>query len=131
MLERLPDDFYSVKELEELDKLALKDSTRYNESEPVQKYVCIYEFWKAAGNTKIVTILSTPDPVSTCEALQRDWAHTKLTPVLGQMSDMQWNADAKLEAIYTVLYKHKFDTDITAKTSDRLYRHKAWFKELL
>ena len=130
MFERLPDNFYTSNEIVLLDR-ELLDSHVYSTDKPVQKNICVYEFWVAKGNTNVVTILATEDPTSTEEALCRDWAHTKLTPVLSQISDLEWNTDTKLQAIYTVLNKHKYATDIKAQTSDRLFKWQSWMRNIL
>lgn len=131
MSDRLGDIFLTDSEIAEFDKELLANSSRYSTDEPVKKTICAYEFWTKDGNTKIVTILAAEDAESTGEALERDWSETKMSPILGNMGTEQWNAEARLEALYIVLDKYRFTTELQTQTSNRLFRWKSWMKELL
>lgn len=131
MTDRLGDCFYNDAEIAEFDSELLVNSSRYSTKEPVKKTICAYEFWTKDGNTKIVTILAAEDAESTGEALERDWSETKMSPILGNMGTEQWNAEARLEALYVVLDKYRFTTDIQTQTSDRLFKWRKWMKELI
>ena len=130
-MDRLGDVFWTEEEIREFDKELLTHTAVYNTTEPVKKTICVYEFWTKQGNTKVVTILAAEDPEAVGEALERDWASTKMTPILGNVGDVQWNAETKLEALYIVLDKYRYHTDIQTLTSNRLFKWKPWMKELL
>ena len=131
MADRLGDVFLTENEIAEFDKALLANTSMYNTDEPVKKTICAYEFWTKDGNTKVVTILAAEDAASTGEALERDWSETKMSPILGNMGTEQWNAEARLEALYIVLAKYRFTTDIQTQTSGRLFKWKPFMKELL
>lgn len=129
-MDRLPDEFWTDGEIAAFDKEVLATNS-YNDSEPIQKYICVYEMYTPKGNTGVVVIVNTDTPEIMQETLARDWSHTSMSPMLGNMGELEWNSDAKLQALYTVLHKHKFNTDIEAKSNDRLYKWQKWMKNLL
>jgi len=128
--DRLPDSFMSDNEIGMHDKLLLKPN-KYNTDEPVKKYICAFPMYNKQGNTKIVVIINTDVPTLMLEALNRDWAGTPVTPMEPIIGGAEWNSDIKLEALYKVLDKYKFETELQAVTNDRLYVWKPWMKELL
>ena len=129
-MDRLGYGFWTDEEIDRFDSVEL-GKVWYSKDKPIQKCICAYEMWTAKGNTKVGGLVATDDPNGTEEALARDWKETNLTPILGQIGELEWNVETKLQALYTVLDKYKHTTVLSTQTSDRLYKWQDWMRNLL
>lgn len=128
--DRLNSGFHTESELIEHDKLVLANN-RYSSSEPIQKTICAYPMYTSEGNTRVVVLVNTDSPTIMQEAIARDWSHTRMQPMECKAGRLEWNSDTKLAALYVVLDKYRFTTDIEATTNDRLYKWQSWMDKLL
>lgn len=128
--DRLSDELMTEAEIAEHDKLVL-NRNRYNIDKPIMKQICAYPMYNKDGNTKIVVLVNTDSPEIMQEAISRDWSHTSMVAMPPIVGELEYNNDTRLDALYVVLDKHRFITDIEATTNDRLYKWSKWMENVL
>lgn len=125
--ERLPDWAFTE---EELDEMAINLLTEQNLTMP--GHLVIYSLHKDGENTGIVMLLATQCISDTLHAITRMWAPYNMhAEVEGFTEEKDPAAAYKLNALQLVLDKYRYRGKIHCAGSDKLYRYKGWFKELI
>lgn len=126
-IDRLPDWAFTD---EELDNMArdLLTSRKLDGS----NHLAIYHLYKNGKNTGIVMILAVDSISDGLHAINRLWGAHDMYAEIGEFTeDESPTASYRLRSIEEVLEKFRYEGKVHCPGSDKLYKYKNWFPELL
>ena len=134
MSNRLPDSFYTDKELRLLDTNLVNTRWYLSNGELIAKRVVSYKLHSAKGFTGKVILAVTDDPRELLEAINRDWDDTGVFATMGGQSKEMYHAEDVLESMQMTLavagywYQTKFPLQLLAGS---VYRWHSIMEEIL
>lgn len=127
MSERLPDWAYTEAELVRMDDIELAHKASW--LGVVECSIVWYKIYSSNGFTGKCILLGVNDIVEVCSILNHRWAGSGLKMIIG---DSCIGTNLKLEALYTVLEKYRYNTKYPElDCADRVYSWQEWMKEII
>lgn len=126
-IDRLNDYFWTETEL---DQMALNSIEVDKYAEQKTNIVFLHLF-KDLARTGLVMILAVQSVMDAQEAVDRLWAGAGITAVVGEYSEESYLNQQKVEAIYSVLHKYKYDGKQRLPGSDNVYMYEPWMEKLI
>jgi hypothetical protein len=126
-IDRLPDWAYTDSELDAMAAKILKGQ-KYGEC----GHLVMYHLYKDGVNTGVVMLLSVESISDGLHALNRLWGQYGIYGEIGEFREIESvTAAYELNTLQIVLNKYKYEGKIEALGSDKLYKYKPWFNELI
>lgn len=125
--DRLPDAFWSQQELRQM-AIDVLEPDRYSEE---SRHIVLYHLYKNGVDTGLVMILAVQSVMDAQEAVDRLWAGAGITAVVGEYSEESYLNQQKVEALYLVLHKYKYDGKQKLPGSDNVYMYEPWMEKLI
>lgn len=126
-IDRLNDDFWSKNEL---DQMALEAIEVDKYAEQKTNIVFLHLF-KDLTRTGLVMILAVQSVMDAQEAVDRLWAGTGITAVVGEYNDESYTNKQKVEAIYLLLNKYKYVGKLKLPGSENVFKYEQWMGKLI
>lgn len=125
--DRLPDAFWSDKELHQM-AVAVLEIDRHSE-EPTN--VVLYRLHKGGIDTGLVLIAAVKSVIDGQDAINRLWAEVGITAELGKFSDESPLSQVRVEAMYLLLQKYRYIGKNKLPGHDKVYKYCSWFDKLV
>lgn len=125
--DRLQDGFYTETELHDMAVKHLS-MNRYSE-EPA--HIVMYHLFKDGVNTGLVMIIAVKYIIDGQQAINQLWSEAGITAVVGEYNDESPLNQVRLEAMYLLLNKHKYEGRLVLPGSDKVYRYAEWMGNLV
>ena len=126
-MDRLPDDFWSEAELEEMsDKIVnpvLLDET--------PKHICWYHLVKDGTYTHKAILLVVESVVDGQEALNKYVEPLGLTVMIGDYSEESVMSAVKCEALYIVLNQYRYKSKMKFNGDTKVFSYENWMSKLI
>ena len=126
-IDNLPPEFWTENEL---DQMALESIEVDKYAEQKTNIVFLHLF-KDLTRTGLVMILAVQSVMDAQEAVDRLWAGTGITAVVGEYSEESYLNQQKVEALYLVLHKYKYAGKQKLPGSDNVYKYEPWMEKLI
>ena len=127
MDERLPDWAYTENELDEM-ALGRLENTKMR----MAGHLVMYHMYKDGVDTGIVMLLAVDSISDGLHAINRYWGQHGMYAEIGEFGEEEDPAVIyKFKALEIVLEKFKYEGKIKCPGSEKLYRYREWFGELV
>ena len=126
-IDNLPPEFWTENEL---DQMALEAIEVDKYAEQKTNIVFLHLF-KDLTRTGLVMILAVQSVMDAQEAVDRLWAGTGITAVVGEYNEESYLNQQRVEALYLVLHKYKYAGKQKLPGSDNVYMYEPWMEKLI
>ena len=126
-VDRLPDEFWSQEELRQI-AAAVLEPNRYSE-EP--RHIVLYHLYKRGIDTGLVLIIAVESVLDGQDAIDRLWAEVGITAIVGEYSDESVLSQVRLDAMYMLLQKYKYEGKLKLVGHDKVFKYQQWFPNLI
>ena len=126
-IDNLPPEFWTENEL---DQMALEAIEVDKYAEQKTNIVFLHLF-KDLTRTGLVMILAVQSVMDAQEAVDRLWAGTGITAVVGEYSEESYLNQQRVEALYLLLSKYKYEGKQKLPCSDKVYKYEPWMEKLI
>lgn len=121
--DRLPDAFWSQEELRQM-AVDVLEPDRYSE-EPM--HIVLYHLYKNGVDTGLVLITAVESVLDGQNAIDRLWAEVGITATVGGYSDESVLSQVRLEAMYLLLQKYRYEGKLKLPGHSKVFKYQQWF----
>lgn len=121
--DRLPDAFWSETELTQM-AIAVLEPDRYSEE---SRHIVLYHLHKNGVDTGLVLITAVESVLDGQNAIDRLWAEVGITAVVGEYSDESVLSQVRLDAMYLLLQKYRYEGKLKLPGYSKVFKYQQWF----
>lgn len=121
--ERLPDAFWSETELTQM-AIDVLEPDRYSEE---SRHIVLYHLYKNGIDTGLVLITAVESVLDGQDAINRLWAEVGITAIVGEYSDESMLSQVRLEAMYLLLQKYRYEGKLKLPGHSKVFKYQQWF----
>lgn len=125
--DRLPDAFWSETELSQMAVNVLEPD-RYSE-EP--RHIVLYHLYKSGVDTGLVLITAVQSVLDGQNAIDKLWTEVGITAIVGEYSEESVLSQVRLEAMYLLLQKYRYEGKLKLVGHDKVFKYQQWFPNLI
>lgn len=125
--DRLPDAFWSETELSQMAVNVLEPD-RYSE-EP--RHIVLYHLYKSGVDTGLVLITAVQSVLDGQNAIDKLWTEVGITAIVGEYSEESVLSQVRLEAMYLLLQKYRYEGKLKLVGHDKVFKYQQWFPHLI
>ena len=125
--DRLPDAFWSETELSQM-AIAMLEPDRYSEE---LRHIVLYHLYKNGADTGLVLIAAVPSVLDGQNAIDKLWTEVGITAIVGEYSDESILNQVRVEAMYLLLQKYKYEGKLKLIGHDKVFKYQQWFPNLI
>lgn len=125
--DRLPDAFWSQEELRQM-AVAILEPDRYSE-EP--RHIVLYHLYKSGVDTGLVLITAVQSVLDGQNAIDKLWTEVGITAIVGEYSEESVLSQVRLEAMYLLLQKYRYEGKLKLVGHDKVFKYQQWFPNLI
>lgn len=125
--DRLPDAFWSETELRQM-AVAILEPDRYSE-EP--RHIVLYHLYKSGVDTGLVLITAVQSVLDGQNAIDKLWTEVGITAIVGEYSEESVLSQVRLEAMYLLLQKYRYEGKLKLVGHDKVFKYQQWFPNLI
>lgn len=125
--DRLPDAFWSETELTQM-AIAVLEPDRYSEE---SRHIVLYHLYKNGIDTGLVLIAAVESVLDGQNAIDRLWAEVGITAIVGEYSEESVLSQVRLEAMYLLLQKYRYEGKLKLVGHDKVFKYQQWFPNLI
>lgn len=125
--DRLPDAFWSQEELRQM-AVAVLEPNRYSE-EP--RHIVLYHLYKSGVDTGLVLITAVQSVLDGQNAIDKLWTEVGITAIVGEYSDESILNQVRVEAMYLLLQKYRYEGKLKLVGHDKVFKYQQWFPCLI
>lgn len=125
--DRLPDVFWSQEELRQM-AVAILEPDRYSE-EP--RHIVLYHLYKSGVDTGLVLITAVQSVLDGQNAIDKLWTEVGITAIVGEYSEESVLSQVRLEAMYLLLQKYRYEGKLKLVGHDKVFKYQQWFPNLI
>lgn len=125
--DRLCDSFWTENELYQMaiDAIELE---KYKEE---QTHIVLYHLLKDGVQTGLVMILAVKSVIDGQEAIDKLWKELGITSIVGEYNDESYTNKQKVEAMYLLLQKYKYEGKQKLPGSENVFKYEKWMGNLI
>lgn len=125
--DRLNDSFWTENELHQMAVDAI-ELERYAEE---QTHIVFYHLLKDGVKTGLVMILAVKSVIDGQEAIDKLWKELGITSIVGEYNDESYTNKQKVEAMYLLLQKYKYEGKQKLPGSENVFKYEKWMENLI
>lgn len=125
--DRLPDVFWSQEELRQM-AVAILEPDKYSE-EP--RHIVLYHLYKSGVDTGLVLITAVQSVLDGQNAIDKLWTEVGITAIVGEYSEESVLSQVRLEAMYLLLQKYRYEGKLKLVGHDKVFKYQQWFPHLI
>ena len=125
--DRLPDAFWSQEELRQM-AVAVLEPNMYSE-EP--RHIVLYHLYKSGVDTGLVLITAVQSVLDGQNAIDKLWTEVGITAIVGEYSDESILNQVRVEAMYLLLQKYRYEGKLKLVGHDKVFKYQQWFPCLI
>lgn len=125
--DRLPDAFWSQQELRQM-AIDVLEPDRYSEE---SRHIVLYHLYKNGVDTGLVLITAVESVLDGQDAINRLWAEVGITAIVGEYSDESMLSQVRLEAMYLLLQKYRYEGKLKLPGYNKVFKYQQWFPYLI
>lgn len=125
--DRLPDVFWSQEELRQM-AVAILEPDKYSE-EP--RHIVLYHLYKSGVDTGLVLITAVQSVLDGQNAIDKLWTEVGITAIVGEYSEESVLSQVRLEAMYLLLQKYRYEGKLKLVGHDKVFKYQQWFPNLI
>ena len=125
--DRLPDGFWSQQELRQM-AVDVLEPDKYKE---VPAHIVLYHLYKNGVDTGLVLITAVQSVLDGQNAIDRLWAEVGITTIVGEYSDESILNQVRVEAMYLLLQKYRYEGKLKLVGHDKVFKYQQWFPNLI
>lgn len=125
--DRLPDVFWSQEELRQM-AVAILEPDKYSE-EP--RHIVLYHLYKSGVDTGLVLITAVQSVLDGQNAIDKLWTEVGITAIVGEYSEESVLSQVRLEAMYLLLQKYRYEGKLKLVGHDKVFKYQQWFPYLI
>ncbi len=125
--DRLPDAFWSETELSQM-AIAMLEPDRYSEE---LRHIVLYHLYKNGADTGLVLITAVQSVLDGQNAIDKLWTEVGITAIVGEYSDESILNQVRVEAMYLLLQKYRYEGKLKLVGHDKVFKYQQWFPNLI
>lgn len=125
--DRLPDVFWSQEELRQM-AVAILEPDKYSEE---SRHIVLYHLYKSGVDTGLVLITAVQSVLDGQNAIDKLWTEVGITAIVGEYSEESVLSQVRLEAMYLLLQKYRYEGKLKLVGHDKVFKYQQWFPNLI